>query len=66
VDDYTNAELIRELRKPGKAFVCMTGTEILVSIEKADFIYTLSQLPAKEHMFMARRTDWGLHIEAIR
>lgn len=61
--ELSNADMIRELRKPGKAFVCMTGTEILVAIEKADMIYTLSQMPQDEQAFTARRTDWGLHIE---
>lgn len=38
------AQLIVELRKPGKCYINMSGTELQIAIEKSDFIAVLGPM----------------------
>ncbi len=68
--DMTIMELITELKKPGKAFITMAGTELLVEIVKSDLIKLLSTVANKSHtqtlekkMYCIQRNSWGTIVE---
>lgn len=70
MQDITIAALIAELKKPGKLFTTMCGTELLVEVVKADMIATLQGMlrdyNTNEKPFTFRRATFGMHIEANR
>lgn len=69
MNEVTILELIALLRKPGKASICMAGTETLITIDKSDMIamlkYQVLENNLAEKPYMVNSSEGMLHIEAI-
>jgi hypothetical protein len=65
--EVTIQELIALLKKPGKAYICMSNSEAILSIDKSDFLFFLKQENATANKdvkpYKVHKSDYGLHIE---